>query len=94
MIKKKKIPQRQCVGCRQMFNKKDLIRIVHSPEGEVSIDPVGKKPGRGAYICKDPKCLQQAKKSKALERAFECQIPDEVYDTMTQQMEDALIDKH
>ena len=66
----KKIPLRQCVGCREMKPKKELIRVVKSPEGEVSLDFKGKKPGRGAYVCPDAECLRRARKSRALERAF------------------------
>jgi len=82
MPKVKKIPQRQCVGCREMKEKKTLLRIVKSPEGVVSLDFGGKKPGRGAYVCHDVACLQKARKSRALERAFETAIPVEVYDAM------------
>lgn len=86
MQKPKKIPQRQCLGCREMKNKRDLIRVVRSPEGEISLDFKGKKPGRGAYVCPDGACLQKARKSRALERAFETAIPPEVYDQLEQQM--------
>ncbi len=82
MPKVKKIPQRQCVGCREMKDKKALLRVVKSPEGAVSLDFGGKKPGRGAYVCHDVTCLQKARKSRALERAFETAIPSEVYDAM------------
>lgn len=74
----KKIPQRMCVGCRQMKEKPQLIRVVRSPEGEVSLDERGKKPGRGAYLCPDPACLKRAVKSKALERAFSAPLPADV----------------
>ncbi|MCI9513258.1 MAG: YlxR family protein [Oscillospiraceae bacterium] len=87
MQKVRKVPQRQCVGCREMKNKKDLIRVVRSPEGEISLDFKGKKPGRGAYVCPDAACLKRARKSRALERAFETAIPAEVYDQLEQQME-------
>ena len=86
MQKPKKIPQRQCLGCREMKNKKDLIRVVRSPESEISLDFKGKKPGRGAYVCPEAACLARARKSKALERAFETAIPAEVYDLLEQQM--------
>ena len=89
MQKQKKIPQRQCLGCREMKNKKDLIRVVRSPEGEISLDFKGKKPGRGAYVCPDSACLAKARKSRALERAFETAIPPEVYDQLEQQMGEA-----
>ena len=86
MQKVKKIPQRQCVGCRGMKNKRDLIRVVRSPEGTFSLDFKGKLPGRGAYVCPDPACLAKARKSRALERAFETAIPAEVYDQLERQM--------
>ena len=82
-----KIPMRQCLGCREMKPKRELIRVVRSPEGEISLDFRGKKPGRGAYLCPDPNCLKRARKSKALERAFSLPIPEEVYDALTVQME-------
>ena len=86
MQKPRKIPQRQCLGCREMKNKKDLIRVVRSPETEISLDFKGKKPGRGAYVCPNAACLAKAKKSRALERAFETPIPPEVYDLLAAQM--------
>lgn len=86
MPKVKKIPQRQCVGCREMKDKRALVRIVKSPEGVISLDNVGRKPGRGAYVCPDVECLRKARKSRALERAFETQIPPEVYDAMERQL--------
>ena len=89
MLKPKKIPQRQCVGCRTMKNKRDLIRVVKSPAGEISLDFVGKKPGRGAYLCPDSACLTRTRKTKALERAFETAIPAEIYDALLAQMEAA-----
>jgi len=82
----RKIPQRQCVGCREMKDKKELIRVVKSPEGTVSLDFSGKKPGRGAYVCRDVACLKKARKSRALERAFELTIPPEVYDSLEQEL--------
>jgi len=75
----KKIPMRQCVGCRTMKPKRELIRVVNSPEGVVSLDFKGKNPGRGAYICYDPECLKKAQKTRALERAFDKPIPSDVY---------------
>ena len=88
MQKPKKVPQRQCLGCREMKDKKALIRVVRSPEGEISLDFKGKKPGRGAYVCPDPTCLAKVRKSRALERAFESAIPAEVYGMLEQQMEE------
>ena len=86
MQKPKKLPQRQCLGCREMKNKKDLIRAVRSPEGEISLDFKGKKPGRGAYVCPDPACLAKVRRSKGLERAFQTAIPPEVYTALEEQM--------
>lgn len=83
----KKIPMRQCLGCREMKPKRELIRVVRSPEGEISLDFKGKAPGRGAYICPAPACLKQAIKAKALERAFSTQIPEEVYEKLNVEME-------
>lgn len=83
----KKIPMRQCLGCREMKPKRELIRAVKSPEGEISLDFRGKKPGRGAYVCPNPECLAKARKSKALERAFSMAIPPEVYEALQAQME-------
>ncbi|MEA5152243.1 MAG: YlxR family protein [Oscillospiraceae bacterium] len=83
----KKIPMRQCLGCREMKPKKELIRVVRSPEGEISLDFRGKANGRGAYICPDPDCLRKAVKARALERAFSAQIPQEVYDKLNEEME-------
>ena len=83
----KKIPMRQCLGCREMKPKRELIRVVRSPEGEISLDFKGKAPGRGAYICPAPACLKQAIKAKALERAFSTQIPEAVYEKLYEEME-------
>ena len=71
-----------CVGCGEMFDKRELIRVVKSPEGDISIDLTGKKNGRGAYICNNPDCLKKAKKRKSLERAFSVKIDDEIYSKM------------
>ncbi len=86
MQKVKKIPQRQCVGCRVMKDKRELLRVVKSPEGEISLDFTGKKAGRGAYVCHDLACLQRARKSRALERAFETTISPEIYDSLEKEM--------
>ena len=83
----KKIPMRQCLGCREMKPKKELIRVVRSPEGEISLDFRGKAPGRGAYLCKDGDCLKKAVTGKSLERAFSSRIPDEVYERLQREME-------
>ncbi|MBE6715654.1 MAG: YlxR family protein [Ruminococcaceae bacterium] len=78
-MQQKKIPMRKCTGCNEMKPKKELVRVVKSPEGEISMDLTGKKSGRGAYVCRSKKCLSAAIKAKRLERAFECSIPEEVY---------------
>ena len=83
----KKIPMRQCLGCREMKPKKELIRVVRSPEGEISLDFKGKASGRGAYVCPDPRCLKKAIKARALERALSAQIPPEIYERLESQME-------
>ena len=83
----KKIPMRQCLGCREAKPKKELIRVVRSPEGEISLDFKGKASGRGAYVCPDPRCLKKAIKARALERAFSAQIPQEIYERLESQME-------
>jgi predicted RNA-binding protein YlxR (DUF448 family) len=82
----KKIPMRKCLGCGEMKPKKELIRAVKSPEGEISLDLTGKKSGRGAYICPDKSCFQKARKAKRLERALEAQIPENVYDLMAEEL--------
>lgn len=83
----KKIPMRQCLGCREMKQKKELIRVVRAPDGEtISLDFKGKLPGRGAYVCPDPTCLKKAIKSRALERAFSAAIPPEVYAQLEEEM--------
>lgn len=81
-MKPKKIPLRMCSGCSGRFPKKELVRVVRSPEGEISLDTAGKKSGRGAYVCPKQSCLKLARKAKRLERALECAIPDEVYDSL------------
>lgn len=83
----KKIPQRQCIACREHFPKRQLVRIVKSPEGEISIDFTGKKAGRGAYVCKSSECIMLAKKKRALQRAFETEVSDEVYDSLAKDLE-------
>ena len=76
---KRKIPLRRCAGCGERFEKPTLVRVVRSPEGEISLDFTGKKPGRGAYLCKDPACLKKARRARRLEQNLETAIPDEVY---------------
>ena len=83
----KKIPQRQCMGCRERKNKRDMLRVVRGTDGEVSLDFSGKLNGRGAYVCPDPECLKKARKSRALERCLEIAIPEQVYDRMEKEME-------
>ena len=85
----KKIPQRQCMGCRERKAKKELIRVVRTPEGEVCLDFSGKLNGRGSYLCPDPDCLKKAQKAKSLERSLEVPIPQEVYDRLEKEMEAA-----
>ena len=85
----KKVPLRKCLGCDEMIGKKGLLRIVRSKEGEISLDLTGKKSGRGAYICRDLQCFEKARKRKAFERSLKCRIPDEVYDRLQQEIEDA-----
>ncbi len=83
----KKIPQRQCMGCRERKPKREMIRVVRSPEGNVSLDFGGKMNGRGAYLCPDPECLKRAIRSKALDRSLEVEIPEEVYARLQKEME-------
>lgn len=83
----KKIPMRRCVGCMEQRPKRELIRVVRSPEGEISLDATGKKSGRGAYLCPDPACLAKARKARRLERALECEIPDEVYERIEKELQ-------
>ena len=82
----KKIPMRMSTGCGEMKPKRELVRVVKSPEGEVSLDLTGKKPGRGAYVCRSADCLRAARKARRFERAFSCRIPDEVYDRMEEEL--------
>lgn len=82
----KKLPVRMCSGCGQHFPKKDLVRVVRSPQGELSVDLTGKKSGRGAYLCQNVECLRKARKARRLERSLVCQIPDEVYQRLEEEM--------
>ena len=79
-MQQKKIPMRKCVGCNESKSKKELVRIVRSPEGEISLDLTGKKSGRGAYICPDAACFKKARKSKRIDKILETPVPDTVYD--------------
>ena len=87
MNKAKKVPQRECIACQDRDNKKELIRIVKNKEGQIFIDLTGKANGRGAYICKDSECLKKAIKSKALNRAFKMEVPNEVYEKLLAELE-------
>ncbi|MBO5244530.1 MAG: YlxR family protein [Selenomonadales bacterium] len=78
----KKIPQRMCVGCQEMKNKKELIRIVRTPESEILLDPTGKKSGRGAYVCPCEECVTKAYKEKRLEKSLKCAVGADVYETL------------
>lgn len=79
---------RRCLGCNEHKPKAELLRVVRDPEGGVSLDFKGKKSGRGAYICRDVKCLKKARKSRRIDKDLECQIPDEVYDAMEKELEE------
>ena len=83
----KRIPLRQCLGCREMKPKAELVRVVRSPEGTVSLDLRGKAPGRGAYVCRSADCLKKALRSKAVSRSLGVEIPPELYDALAAQME-------
>lgn len=83
----KKIPQRQCMGCRERKDKRSMIRVVRTTEGTVTLDFSGKLNGRGAYICPDPECLKKVQKTNALERALEVTVPQEVYERLHKELE-------
>ena len=85
-MKPRKIPMRMCVGCREMKTKATLLRVVKPQEGDAHIDRVGKAPGRGAYVCDDIECLRRARKTRALERALDCRIEDDVFDALERQI--------
>ena len=84
----KKIPMRQCCGCREMKMKKELIRVVRAPDGTISIDARGKAPGRGVYLCPSEACLKRAQKTRGLERSLETSIPPQVYEMLAQQVKE------
>nr|WP_302595261.1 YlxR family protein [uncultured Cellulosilyticum sp.] len=86
-MKTRKIPLRKCTGCNEMKNKKDMIRIVRDQEGNFSLDFHGKKPGRGAYICKDVECLNKAEKNKGLERSFKMAVDKSIYGELRKEFE-------
>ena len=85
-MKQKKLPLRMCTGCGEHKQKRELVRVVKSPQGEISLDLSGRKPGRGAYICPSLECLKKARKAKRLERTFECEIPDTVFNAMEKEL--------
>lgn len=85
----KKVPLRKCLGCMSSFPKKDLVRVLKTPDGEVIVDLTGKKSGRGAYICKDKACLKKAIKSKRIQSNLEIEIPEEIYLELEKELEKA-----
>ena len=85
-MKPKKIPMRMCLGCGENKPKRELVRVVKSPEGEISLDLTGKKSGRGAYICRNAECLLKARKSRRVEKSFSCRIDDSVYEVMENEL--------
>lgn len=85
-MKERKIPMRTCAGCNEMRAKKDLVRVVKSSSGTISLDLTGKANGRGAYICRNVDCLKKARKNHRIDRAFAMQIPDEIYDAMEEEI--------
>ena len=87
MVSAKKVPQRQCAGCGEMKNKKEMIRILKTPEGSFTLDTTGRKNGRGAYLCPCMECFRKAVKGRGLERSFKMAIPKEVYETLEKEME-------
>ena len=82
----KKVPMRQCIGCQEMKSKKEMIRVIRTPEGEICIDATGRKNGRGAYICHDMECLKKAVKNHGIERSLKMQIPEDVYKRLEEEM--------
>lgn len=96
----KKVPLRKCTGCGEMKEKRELIRVVKAPEkkdengsvisgGEISLDLTGRKPGRGAYVCKNADCFEKARKARRFERSLSCKIPEDVYEQMSKELENA-----
>jgi len=86
-MKIRKVPLRRCIGCREMKEKKYLIRVVRNQEGQIAVDPTGRMNGRGAYICRDPECFAKARKSRALNREFSADVPEDVYEDVARQLE-------
>ncbi|MCD7882446.1 MAG: YlxR family protein [Lachnospiraceae bacterium] len=91
MALQKKVPLRKCTGCQEMKNKKEMLRVLRTPEGEIVLDETGRKNGRGAYICRSLGCLEKARKNKGLERSLKVKIPEETYESLKKEIE--LIDK-
>lgn len=87
-MNKKKMPMRQCVGCNEMKNKKEMMRVLRTSDGSIELDTTGKKNGRGAYLCMTKECLMKARKNKGLERSFKMKIPDELYENMEKEFEE------
>ena len=85
----KKIPERKCLGCMESFPKSTLVRLVRSPEGEISLDLTGKRSGRGAYICKNSACFKKAVKAKRFQHALDCEIPDEIFTSIEAELTEA-----
>jgi predicted RNA-binding protein YlxR (DUF448 family) len=85
-MQQKKIPLRKCTGCGEMKPKKELVRVVKTPESDIVLDLTGRVNGRGAYICHSAECLKKARKSRRIEKSFQCAIPDEVYDLMEEEL--------
>lgn len=85
----KKIPLRQCVGCGEMKNKKEMMRVLKTAEGDIVLDVTGKKNGRGAYLCVSSECLGKARKNKGLERSFKMSIPSEIYDKLQKEFDES-----
>ncbi|MCD8105255.1 MAG: YlxR family protein [Lachnospiraceae bacterium] len=86
-VQKKKVPLRKCTGCQEMKNKKEMLRVLHTPDGEILLDQTGRKNGRGAYICRSLECLEKARKNKGLERSLKMKIPEETYDSLKKEIE-------
>lgn len=87
MKQQKKIPMRMCLGCNEMISKREMIRVVKSKDGEISLDLTGKKSGRGAYICRKAECFRKARKAHRFEKSFSCAISEELYDGMERELE-------
>lgn len=90
MLRERKVPLRKCVGCQQQSPKRELVRVVLTPEGGIELDLTGKRNGRGAYLCRNPDCLRVAKKRKSLDRALKLSVPEPLYDTLTALLEEAI----